>query len=57
MVTITIILGIIIFITSGCVFFLDVTSREKKDNELTDNYRDDELNSVFDDYGENKFDF
>lgn len=53
-------LTIIALIGMGYIIIQGIILKEKEREENineTDDYRDEELNSVFDDYGENKFDF
>lgn len=56
-----IILTVIVCIGFAGLFFYVIYKKEKvrlkEEEELTDDYRDEELNSVFDDYGKNEFDF
>ena len=43
---------------AGIVFygiFVKERDKQREEDELTDDYRDEELNSVYDDYGKNEY--
>jgi Na+/H+ antiporter NhaB len=55
-----IILTVIACISLAGVVFYSIFAKEKERDDKTDetdDYRDEELNSVYDDYGRNEFDF